>query len=500
MDKKVRIQFASYIRTNLVNREILNDLFSTNTPTENDIQRQIDKNSNQINAEPVSAKAIQKLLNNQSSEPREETLNYTAELFNVDPCDIDEFNNRLRKGEFQDKDFTPNIITRNEELFYYEKLKLYIEEYNDLLKNKIRNFVGRKFIFNEIDHFVDSHDWGYFFVVGKPGIGKTSFASKLVSDRQYLFHIINANNIGLNSTRDFISNICSQLIVKYKLPYDELPEKHGNNGAFLYKLLKTVSSKLGYNEKVIIVVDGIDELGDLTFFKESNILYLPDYLPNNIFFILTMRDIEDQIKLPQKENCEIFQIDHESEDNLNDIKEYIKNSMKDNKMKQYLNTQNIKDEDFIRVLEGKSEGNFMYLRYVLDEISKGIYQDKTINELPNGLEGYYKDHFERMLSIPSQCIQTKLKVIYVLSDMNSPISLEFLSNICQIDPILTQEILIDWKQFLNIDKEEQTTNYSFYHKSFIDFLKNKEIVKAAGIDLKDIKGAILDYYTQGLNI
>lgn len=500
MDKKVRIQFANYIRSHLIKSEILIDLFSTNTPTENDLQRFIDKNSSKINTETVSAKAIQKLLNNQSKEPREETLNFTAELFNVDLCDIDEFNRRLISGDILDKDLTQAKETKIKERCYYDKLFPDIAEYSEIIHSKTRKFVGRKFVFNEIDHFIDSHDWGYFFVIGKPGIGKTSFASKLVLDRKYLFHIINANNIGLNSARDFSSNICSQLIVKHELQHEELPEKYSSNGVFLNQLLKEASSKLNPNEKVVIVIDGLDELSDLTLFKESNILYLPDYLPKNIFFILTMRDIEDQIKLPQKENCEIFHIDHESEENLDDINEYIRNSSKDDKIKQYLDSQNIKTEDFIKILEEKSEGNFMYLKYVLGEISEGIYHDKALNELPKGLEGYYKDHFERMLTIPSQCLQTKLKVIYVLSDMNSPISLEFLSKICQTDPILTQEILVEWKQFLNIEKEDNTTSYSFYHKSFIDFLKNKEIIKAAGIDLKDIKNTILDYYTQGLDI
>jgi hypothetical protein len=503
MESIDRIRFGNYIVAQLQNSKALIEMFNSNEPKELALQKKIDERNILPAKETPAAKTVYNLLRNNTEESSEKTLNFTAKFFNIEPCDIDDFCRAWRHGQIIEKDLKidkqVSITGRN-----YSQIKPYIETYIDISNRVLTDFVGRQFIFDRVDRFISSHDRGYFFIKGNPGIGKTALAAKLVRDKKYYFHVINAQNTRTNTEIEFIKNICSQLIIDKKLPIEELPEDIYRNGKFLLRVLQEVSTNLHKNEKAIIVVDGLDELRDLTLFQKTNILYLPNFLPPKIYFVLTMRDIDDQIRLPSEENKEVYKIKYDGEENTKDVSNYIKEAIKDEKTQEYLLHQNILETAFLETLEKKSEGNFMYLKHVIHEIKDGFYHDATLNQIPTGLEGYYKDHWNRMMEVPVAIKDVKLKTIYILSEMNNPISTEFLSNMIKsnidgVDNIQVQEILNEWKQFLNIKTDDDGEKlYSFYHKSFLDFLRSNEMIKAAGFNVKDVNGIIVDYMTKGL--
>jgi len=66
--------------------------------------------------------------------------------------------------------------------------------------------------------------------------------------------------IGVVTARQFLENICTQLIVEFGLPYPSLPADAGQNGAYLSKLLQEASAKLAVGERLIIAVDALDEV------------------------------------------------------------------------------------------------------------------------------------------------------------------------------------------------------------------------------------------------
>ena len=54
--------------------------------------------------------------------------------------------------------------------------------FDALMQDKLRGFVGRQFVFDAVDDFLDTHDSGYFIIRGVPGIGKTALMAKLIND------------------------------------------------------------------------------------------------------------------------------------------------------------------------------------------------------------------------------------------------------------------------------------------------------------------------------
>jgi hypothetical protein len=313
-----------------------------------------------------------------------------------------------------------------------------------------------------------------------------------VKDRNYSLHVINAlNNGNTNEISSFTKNICAQLIVKYQLPKEDFPEGFDQNGDFLLEVLEMVSDRLTQDEKAIIVIDGIDELDNLTFFKRKNILFLPDFLPSNIYFILTMRDIEDQIGMPKEENTERYTIKRDSKENTADIKKYILNGLKEKGVQNYLIKHNIHQATFIKTIEEKCEGNFIYLKYVLYEISQGNYQDLTLNLIPKGLEAYYRDHWERMKGKDEHAwFEYKLPIIKALALVHNPRSIALIATISGIkDLSRVGSVIKEWKQFLVEEPEEdemsnQEKYYKFYHKSFVDFLKQQDEVPSEQVFIK----------------
>src|SRR5215469_11055035 len=95
----------------------------------------------------------------------------------------------------------------------------------------------------------------------------------------------------------------------------------------------------------------------------------------------------------------------------------------------YITAQGIDDPRFIRLMVEKSQGNFMYLRYVLPEIESGAYQDLVLDAIPTGLMNYYEDHWRRMRGRDEQAwFEYKLPVVMALTVVKEPVSINLLED------------------------------------------------------------------------
>lgn len=153
-----------------------------------------------------------------------------------------------------------------------------ILDYTRFIQEKTHDFVGRRFVFDAVTRFTDTHPRGYYFIRGDPGIGKSALAAQLVKTNGYIHHF-NIQSEGINKTDTFLRNICAQLIVVYQLEHTFLPPETAQDAGFLNRLLGEVSGKLGPHKKAIIVIDALDEVDTLGLSSSANTLYLPVTLP-----------------------------------------------------------------------------------------------------------------------------------------------------------------------------------------------------------------------------
>ncbi|MFA6186462.1 MAG: hypothetical protein WC770_04515 [Phycisphaerae bacterium] len=380
-----------------------------------------------------------------------------------------------------------------------ETISKYPIDFSDFIKDRTKDFVDRDFIFKKVLDFIDSNPNGYFIIKGDPGIGKSSIMARLaikgdtnigqssiiarlMEDKQYVHHF-NIASSGITKASTFLRNICTQLIINYQLNYTSLPAEAWEDDIFLNKLLCEASGKIKKNEKIIIIVDSLDEVDVAGQSAMSNVLYLPRQLPEKVYIIATARDQDIRLRTECKQ--EPWLIPYKSDENKKDIRRYIENRTGSEGIKKYIKKNKIKLQAFIDNMLEKSEGNFMYLRCVLPEIGNGAYQNLDFEELPSGLENYYKDHWRRMNRIEKN-FKEKIKIIYVLSEAHQPVSVELLMDFTCEDSIVVQSVLDEWEPFLHKQKVDGHARYSIYHSSFRDFLNKTEIIKSARINIRDI--------------
>lgn len=370
-----------------------------------------------------------------------------------------------------------------------------LSKFQSLIDRKLKRFVGRRFVFDAIENFFRINSNGYFTIVGEPGIGKSTILAKYITDNQCIGHfIIRAG--GRNKVEQFFRSVCNQLLERYNLGDASLPDRATNDGEFLDELLQKVSKLLPPGERLVIAVDALDEVEKKSE-EVTNICYLPRYLPDNVYFLLTRRPfISEEERLlveAPKYNFNLWKYPKESE---KDVKEYIRLFLVDpefeNGLCQWIEAQNLGKEEFTEHIAQKSQNNFMYLRCVLSAIAKGEYQDKNLKELPQDLQDYYQQHWQ-LMGMTTERQRHKVEIIYILVELALPVSCQLIAEIAEQDINQVQEVLEDWIEFFSEEELEAQVCYSIYHSSFVDFLHDKPTLKNSRVTLQEINGRIAKY-------
>jgi hypothetical protein len=375
------------------------------------------------------------------------------------------------------------------------KNTVYPEEFKALISEKTRVFVGRKFVFDAIAKFFQDKDRGYFTIIGEPGQGKSTILAKYILDhpQECIVHF-NIRAEGKNRVDYFLESVCNQLIKRYNLN-SQIPSRAFEDGVFVSRLLEQVSQLLQENEKLTIAIDALDEVDMESQKTGSNLLFLPRYLPQNIYFLLTRRPkkIPLIVETPQEE----LDIRYYPNQGMNDIKEYIQLFLQDpdyeEDLKRWIAQQKLTSEQFVNKIAEKSEINFMYVKYVLPTIAKKFYKDLQLDGLPQGLEQYYLDHWIRMGMTAQPKPRLKLNIIFTLAELKTPVSSEVLARISRCEEDLVLDVLEDWEEFLKFQDLENIECYGVYHPSFNDFLQEKSTLELSSVSLKQINQRIVEY-------
>ncbi|MDM3858847.1 MAG: hypothetical protein PT118_03170 [Aphanizomenon gracile PMC644.10] len=401
---------------------------------------------------------------------------------------LNAINQGLKKNDIDEK-LTPSDIVDD----WFPRL--IPTEFQTVIDDKTNLFCGRKFVFNAINQFIKYNKNGYFTILGDAGMGKSAIAAKYIVDHPGTICFFNIRAEGRNRPDVFLKLIRQQLTQRFDLQNVENDD--------LSTLLTKTSQKLSGYENLVIVIDALDEVDQE---DNGNLLNLPMYLPEKVYLILTRRPYNSEDKrLTLSPDTKYQELDlREYQDKSNDdVKAYILEFMAlpnyqlglDN----WINKQNgLNKAQFVDTIAAKSENNFMYLRLVLEAIADGFYQDQQLKELPEGLERYYADHWRIMGMITKPLPKDKIKIIYVMCALKTPVSREMIVKYSQEDALKVQEVLKDWTQFLQKQENYQPPRYRFYHESYRDFLERQDIVEAAGVSLPQISAEVAQNMGEGL--
>jgi hypothetical protein len=351
-------------------------------------------------------------------------------------------------------------------------------DFQTLVNERTREFVGREYVFSAINSLLTKgadFPSGYIVIRGEPGIGKTSLLAQLVKEKGYVHHFnIAAQNIG--SASDFLGNVCAQLVVRYGLDYPILSEETTKNSGFLSRLLAEIAAK-SENRPLVVLVDAMDEAeGTGTDPSDSNRLFLPPILPPGVFFVLTTRPQADyRLSVDRREDIHFDDTDPR---NLDDVRKYIQGFIQLHKeqMIVMIAKWGISEDRFVSEITAKSEGNFMYLVWVLRDICEGKLTTNDVNDirkLPQGLAAYYQRHWRTMKGRNSrQFLRYHQPVVCILATAREPVEVHQIAEWTHLAPMQILEVIGEWRQFLNVKDGPQQGGYKYciYHASFRDFL------------------------------
>lgn len=146
-------------------------------------------------------------------------------------------------------------------------------------------------------------------------------------------------------------------------------------------------------------------------------------------------------------------------------------------------TPPITADQFITALQDASQGNFMYLAYVLEDIAQGQADPSplSLEALPRGLMGYYEQFWTGMEQVRGQDGWTEWRDLYrpaiaLLASAGEPVTAEWLADLMDRDPDeISERALIPWQRFLSQSQNGNRIYWRIVHRSFADFLKNKTV-------------------------
>lgn len=377
-----------------------------------------------------------------------------------------------------------------------QQARLPIPQHCDaIIAEKTRDFVGRGFVFEAMGDFLRHNTKGYFVLEADPGVGKSAIMARLVRlfEGRCLVHF-NTQGTGIVKPEQFLENICTQLIDSYHLDYPRLPERATEDGNVLGRLLAEAAKKLAPGKKLVVVVDALDEVDASQQIRGSNLLYLPDALPDRVYFIMSKRP--QPLALPLSDHLRLFDLMQYPAQSAVDARRYANQRYERSpQIQAWVAARQSTPAEFLTDLVARSENNFMYLRYVLHDIEGGLYASESLESLPRGLRRYYQKHWDLMGMLADPLPIDKIRMIYVLALVREAVSLPLLAELTELAEHQLRPILRQWEQFLRIQSVTGDRRYTIYHASFSDFLR--EEAEETGVNLADIQRRIADNFTKG---
>jgi hypothetical protein len=395
------------------------------------------------------------------------------------------------------------------------------QEFAAIIHQKSANFLGRDFVFTAINNFLNRYNRGYFTIIGLPGSGKSAIIAQYINqnnppeNRQVIYY--NAELEGKNHAAEFLKYICSQIIATFdQISLPNLPDNAKEGSWFLSLLLQQISDHLQSNQpnqKLIIAIDSLNCINSQLQPPGTNIFYLPRYVPQGVYFLLTRRPfLSDNSGLLIEAPVQSLHLEDYPQENKRDIQNYIRRNLTpltplpyegmgeqdasnspspiteieeknlsnspllvgeglgERSIKSWLNTHQINEAEFMTNLTNRSENNFMYVSQILAAITNNFYpQPSQIGtSFPPQLETYYQQHLEKMLG--SQYQDFPLAVLQVLAQTTQPISVTDMANFLNTDEYDIEELLENWLEFLQIETISDSTTYKFYHDNFRQWL------------------------------
>jgi hypothetical protein len=406
------------------------------------------------------------------------------------------------------------------------KLKI---DFSDYIADRTKNFTGREWVFETIQNWLAAQDSDrYFLLTGQPGSGKTAIAARLAQFTQgeanypslkfgflQAIHFCSSSRPTWIDPRDFVVALALQLgqIPAYAEALVNVGEKQLNihinqtidrvenstvTGVSIQTLdlsglisaqelfnLIVINPLLeiyqkGYRQPTIILVDSLDEaLLHSGLLDIVDLLSKLDELPHQVRFIVTSRpETEILERFKGSTVCDLTK-DAGLAQSQADISQYVSEVLKLQSAIQPKLSADLTTERFISKIKQYSEGNFLYVIYLLQMLTSQneLISEDMLQELPIGLSGIYASFLQRLLQENTQNWRNDYApLLGILAVAQAPLTLEQLADFLQQPKSKVGDVLDHLIQFLDRDETLPASQrtYSMYHRSLANWLLDED--------------------------
>lgn len=362
----------------------------------------------------------------------------------------------------------------------YERLQdAYINPQSVFERVDLAHFTGREWLLAEVDAFLQNYDRGYFVIEANAGLGKTAFMAWLVTQRNYIHHFCELTP-GLEGMAHALKSLAAQLVLAYELrPHGVLPSA-ASRPDFLYDLLVHAAQRRQSGEKIVVVVDALDEAGTP---GNQNVLGLPTGLPEGVFFVISQRPSTTTLTIKDaKTICHDYRFAAESAENQADMRRFLEYAADLPEIVWALQAgeHNYTAEEFIATLLSKCRGVWIYLYFVVQEIRRGECLPLDLTALPDGMMHYYAQYWQRWRiqtkenehAINPKWYQIYRPLLTMLAAAQEAVTIEQLLEWTKVNEpadLLRWYCEEQWRAFLIVTEQGQKRYYRLYHATLREF-------------------------------
>ena len=340
------------------------------------------------------------------------------------------------------------------------------------IEKHVKNFFGREWIFDIVKEWLyGDPESRMFFLTGKPGVGKTAISSMLC--RRFpevkAYHLVKFGDTRKSDAIECVLSIAYQLstqILEYadkllKINYEGIREKSAIN-VFDELIVQPLFDLKPPSKPVLIVIDALDEAkkGDdniLVSFLADTFKLVPQWLK----LFITSRPETDILN--SLSSLKPYPLDTDDMRNIADIRGFLQLKLKELFPNKVINNA-------IETILDRSEGIFLYVQEVLNELKLGRLDLDHPEEFPKGLTQVYTNYFKRQFPVAEDYIKYQRPLLELITAAREPLDIKLIYDLLNWDDYSKKLSIDPLGSFLEISDGKIT----LFHKSIIEWLTSDQ--------------------------
>jgi len=337
-------------------------------------------------------------------------------------------------------------------------------------------FKGRKTELINIANFISSEPNGFLCIWGSPGVGKSALLAKCVQvlrmHTNLRMDIEDADHWPLgpvhlleffirrgasDTSPQFFNSINQRLDNLFKLKV-ELGKTNSERSLYFQTRLDLISKKMSENERLVVIVDGLDEITP----NDDLLSLLPKLLPDRIFILYGARP-KLELKFTFYEQLDR---DHRHQFDLGGLSiAEIRSVLMEHVSKYDMHQKYV--EDVAKV----SEGNPLYLRMLCRGLEQKYYSVNQAHTLPSGMDELYS---MALLRLENE-YPGSIKFLVYFASAKDFVPIELVAQWLQLDtPYVRNHFLYACLEYLyDNPATESSEDFQLFHESLREYLKGK---------------------------